>query len=453
MSSYSPSKTEGPSPEPIIPFSEPAWLAGMPSPYYKETHKRFQKAARAFLEEHLIPHAFEWETAETVPDHVYPIFAKANMTVPNLPAPLPIQWLHRVGIKDILGTPIEEWDYLHTAIYLDEMSRTGISGPGSSMTAGMAFGIPPVIKFGNQQLQERFIPDALTGKTRWCIAITEPGAGSDVAQIQTTARKSEDGKHYIVNGEKKWITNGFWSDYAAMAVRTGGPGAAGLSMIVCPLKGHPGVNMRRLKVSGQISAGTTYIELDEVKVPVENLIGEEGMGMRYVMTNFNHERLTIAVGVARQSRVALSSAFAYVMKREAFSKPLIDQPVVRHRLAKAGAELETLQAWVEQFVYMMTQLPKAEADVKLGGLTALAKAKAGMVFKECAECAVLLFGGNGYTRTGQGEIAEKIYRDVMGARIPGGSEDVMLDLAIRQLVKNYNNATKAMERPKGTSKL
>jgi acyl-CoA dehydrogenase len=141
------------------------------------------------------------------------------------------------------------------------------------------------------------------------------------------------------------------------------------------------------------------------------------------------------------------------MKREAFGKALIEQPVVRNRLARAGAELETLQAWVDQFVYQMTQLTKAEADVKLGGLTALAKAKAGMVFNECAQTAMLLFGGNGYTRTGQGEIAERMYREVPGARIPGGSEDVMLDLAIRQLVKNYRNATQAMERPRGSSKI
>lgn len=310
-----------------------------------------------------------------------------------------------------------------------------------------------MIKFGSKALHEKFLPELLPGKKRTCIAITEPGAGSDVANIATTAVKSPDGKHYIINGEKKWITNGFWSDYATMAVRTGGPGAGGLSVIVCPLKGYPGVTMRRLKVAGQISAGTTYIELDDVKVPVENLVGEEGMGMRYIMTNFNHERLSIAVGVTRTARVALSAAFAYVMKREAFGKTLIEQPVVRHRLAKAGAELETLQAWVEQFVYQMTQLSKEEADAKLGGLTALAKAKAGMVLNECAQTAVLLFGGNGYTRTGQGEIAERIYREVPGARIPGGSEDVMLDLAVRQLVKNYKNATKAMERPRGSSKL
>lgn len=195
-----------------------------------------------------------------------------------------------------------------------------------------------------------------------------------------------------------------------MAVRTGGPGAAGLSVLVVPLKGHPGVSMRRLKVSGQITGGTTYIELDDVKVPVSNIVGKEGEGMRIIMTNFNHERLVISVGVTRQARVALSSAFAYCLKREAFGKTLMDQPVVRHRLAKAGAELETMWAWIEQILYQLVHLSKEEGDRQLGGLTALAKAKSAMVLNECAQCAVLLFGGNGFTQTGQGELVEGQYR-------------------------------------------
>lgn len=125
-----------------------------------------------------------------------------------------------------------------------------------------------------------------------------------------------------------------------MAVRTGGPGAGGISMMVVPLLDTPGVTMRRLKVGGQRTAGTTYIELDDVKIPVSNLIGEEGKGMLYVMQNFNHERLTISVSVNRLGRVALGSAFEYAMKREAFGKTLMEQPVVRHRLAKAGGALE-----------------------------------------------------------------------------------------------------------------
>lgn len=128
--------------------------------------------------------------------------------------------------------------------------------------------------------------------------------------------------------------------------------------------------------------------------------------MKYIMTNFNHERLSIAVNVTRQARVALSAAFEYVLKREAFGRTLIEQPVVRHRLAKAGALLESQWAWVEQFGYQLTKMPKEESDTALGGLTGLLKANAGIVFKECADVAVLLFGGNGYTTSGQGELVE-----------------------------------------------
>lgn len=437
-----------------VPFSEPPWLCNLPSPYYNESHRKWQKTCRAFIDENLVKHALEWERAETVPEDVFRTFAEANFLIPNLPAPLPVDWLKRLGIHEMPGgLKVEDWDYIHTAIYVDEMARSGLAGPSGSISTGMAFGVPPLIKFGSKQLQERFLPDLLRGRKRTCIAITEPEAGSDVANICTTATKTSDGKQYIINGTKKWITNGIWSDYAAMAVRTGGPGAGGLSLLQVPLKGHAGVTMRRLKVSGQISAGTTFIELDDVKVPVENLIGEEGMGMKYIMTNFNHERLTISIGVTRQARVALAAAFEYCLKREAFGKTLMEQPVVRQRLARAGALLESQWAWVESFVFQMTRLGRDEADRELGGLTAMAKAQAGIVLNECAQCAVLLFGGNGFTRTGQGEIAERIYREVPGARIPGGSEDVMMDLAVRQLVKNYQSQIKRMERPKGSSRL
>ncbi|KAI5252015.1 hypothetical protein E4T42_03880 [Aureobasidium subglaciale] len=440
------------SPRPI-PFSEPPYLSGIPSPYYSDSHLSWQKRCREFISKNLTSHAMEWETAETVPEHVFHDFSAANMLLPSLPAPLPVERLKSLGIKDILGLLVEEFDYFHNAIYTDEMLKSGLAGPSGSLTTGMAFGVPPLYKFGSKELQDRFLPDLLTGRKRACIAITEPDAGSDVANIQTTAVKSKDGKTYTINGTKKWITNGIWSELSCMAVRTGGPGPGGLSLMVVPLKGHEGVSMRRLKVSGQISAGTTYIELDDVVVPAENLIGEEGMGMKYIMTNFNHERLTIAIGCARQARVALGAAFEYCMKREAFGKSLMDQPVVRHRLAKCGAQLEAQWTWTESFVYAMTKLPKKDADVELGGLTAAAKAQAGVVLMECAQAAVLLFGGNGYTRSGQGEIAEKMWREVPGNRIPGGSEDVMFDLSVRQLVKNYQNKTKMLERPRGSSKL
>ncbi|KAF2154893.1 acyl-CoA dehydrogenase NM domain-like protein [Myriangium duriaei CBS 260.36] len=390
-----------------IPFSEPLWLQGIPSPYYTDSHRKWQKACRAFIGENLTKHAFEWEREETLPEHVFQTFSKAHMLIPALPAPLPVERLKSLGINEILGLPVEEFDYFHNCIYTDEMHKSGLIGPPGSLTTGMSFGVPPMIKFGSKELQDRILPDLLTGRKRACIAITEPDAGSDVANIQTTAVKSSDGKKYIINGTKKWITNGYWSHWSTMAVRTGGAGAGGLSLVVVPLKGHPGVTMRRLKVQGQVSAGTTYIELDDVEVPVENLLGKEGMGMKYIMTNFNHERLSLAVAATRQARVALSAAFEYCLKREAFGKSLMEQPVVRHRLAKCGAPLEAQWAWLETFIYSLIKMPRDEADVELGGLTAAAKAQAGIVLNECAQCAMLLFGGNGYTRTGQGEIAER----------------------------------------------
>ncbi len=293
------------------------------------------------------------------------------------------------------------------------MARTGSLGPSGAVTTGIAFGLTPILKFGNQQLQERFVPDLITGNKRICIAITEPGAGSDVSNIQTTATRSKCGNYFIVNGTKKWITNGLWSHYASMAVRTGGPGPGGLSMMVVPLLNTPGVSMRRIKVGGQTAAGTTFIELDDVRVPIDNLIGQEGMGMKYVMQNFNHERLTISIAVNRISRVALSAAFEYCLKREAFGKTLMEQPVVRHRLAKCGADLEAHWAWIEQFTYCMTKLTEEQANTELGGLTALAKAQAGRIIEVCASTAVLLFGGNGYTKSGQGEIVESALQPIL----------------------------------------
>ncbi|KAJ0373230.1 hypothetical protein COL26b_008589 [Colletotrichum chrysophilum] len=427
-----------------VPFADPPWLRGLPSPYFNDSHKRFQVACRKFIDENLNKDALEWETSEEVPSNVFKTFADGNFLLPALPAPLPVEWLRKLGITHMPGrVPIEEWDYLHTMIYSDEMSRSGLAGPGGSITTGVAFGIPPLLHYGDSKLQERFLPELLLGRKRTCIAITEPDAGSDVANITTTAELQ--GNEYIVNGTKKWITNGVMADYATLAVRTGGEGsgAKGISLLVVPLD-QPGVSRRRLKVSGQIIAGTSFIELSDVRVPRENLIGRENEGMKYIMHNFNHERMFISVGVTRQARVALSSAFALS------GKPLIDQPVVRHRLAKCGALLESQSAWVESFAYQLSKMPKKTADEELGGLTSLCKANAGIVLDECARCAVLLFGGNGYTRTGKGEIAEKIYREVPGARIPGGSEDVLLDLAIRQLTKRFLAET---EKEKKRSKL
>ena len=174
---------------PIVPFSEPPYLAGLPSPYYKPTHLAWQKACREFVQKNLLDSALEWDTEETIPEHVFETFAKAGMLLPSLPAPLPVEWLKRLGIHKILGVvKVEDFDYIHTMIYCDEvpcpssfvysptranicqqMARSGLAGPSGSLTTGISFGVPPILKYGNKQLQDRFLPELLTGKKRTCI--------------------------------------------------------------------------------------------------------------------------------------------------------------------------------------------------------------------------------------------------------------------------------------------
>jgi acyl-CoA dehydrogenase len=205
-----------------IPFSDPPWLMGLPSAYYNDSHRKWQKTCRAIVDELMMPDAGEWEQAGDVPGmqfHLYSLqsltpkppedlyskFAARNFLIPNLYSPLPVKWLKKLGIHELPGgLKVEDFDYLHTLIYIDEMARTGSAGPSGAVTTGVAFGLPPILKFGSQELQERFVPDVITGKKRICIAITEPGAGSDVGNVATTAVRTDDGKHFIVNGTKKW---------------------------------------------------------------------------------------------------------------------------------------------------------------------------------------------------------------------------------------------------------
>jgi acyl-CoA dehydrogenase len=189
----------------IVPFAEPPWLRGMPSPYYKASHIKWQKDTREFADRVLNAHAMEWETAETIPSSVYGEFVAAGVLPATLPAPLPVALLKSLGITHLLGgLPVEDFDVLHGAIFQDNILRSGLMGPPGAITTGIAFGTPPIYKFGSKELQKKFLPDILTGKKRICIAITEPGSGSDVMGTSTTAVKTADGKFYIVNGIKKW---------------------------------------------------------------------------------------------------------------------------------------------------------------------------------------------------------------------------------------------------------
>lgn len=371
------------------------------------------------------------------PQELYQQFAKDGFLVPfALGVHIPKKFYDMAdNVKLPGGVAPEDWDHFHDLIMVDELCRTGSQAPMMANYGGLAYGAGPIVHFASEEMQKRYLPDLLTGRKRICLAITEPRAGSDVAGLGTTAEKTADGKHYIVNGEKKWITNGIYSDYFTTAVRTSGkPGdMRGITFLVIP-KG-PGVKTRKMEIMGGSASGTTYVTYEDVKVPVENVIGKEGEGFKYIMQNFLHERITIIVIACRLCRVCLEQTVEHCKRRKAFGKSLMDQPVVRHKIALMASKTEALSAYMESVVYQISQMSTVEANARMGGQAALLKAYATATIEYVASEAVKLFGGMGITQSGPGQTVERIFREYKALQIPGGSEDVMLDLGVRQGLK------------------
>jgi len=302
------------------------------------------------------------------------------------------------------------------------------------IAGGLGIGLPPILHFGSPEMQDRIIPPCVQGKKIICLCITEPSAGSDVANLTTVATKTEDGKHYIVNGEKKWITNGTFADYFTVAVRTGEKGMGGISMLLLE-RSMPGLKTRPMKCSGMWGSGTAYVTFEDVLVPVENLIGEENQGFMGVMFNFNHERFGFVAQATRFARVCYEDAFRYAMKRKTFGKRLVDHQAIRTKLAHMARQIESTQAALELLTYQAMKMDHLEALNKLAGPIALLKAQSSQVFEMCAREAAQIFGGLSYTMGGQGGKVERLYREVRAYAIPGGSEEIMLDFGMRMAVK------------------
>ena len=233
-----------------------------------------------------MPNVFDWEEARKIPDEIYKAMGDRGYLGGLLGGSYPIH----LAPNPIKSVPPEKWDFFHEVLLTDEISRAGSGGLVWNLIGGFGIGCPPVTRFGSKELNERIVPGILAGDKRICLAVTEPDAGSDVANLGCEAKLTEDGKHYIVNGEKKWITNGIWSDYFTTAVRTGdeGSGMNGISVLLIE-RSFGGVSTRKMDCQGVWSSGTTYVTFEDVKVPVGNLLGKHNQGFRVIMTNFNHE--------------------------------------------------------------------------------------------------------------------------------------------------------------------
>lgn len=414
----------------LIPYADPSWYQGYRSPYYKDSHRRLRAEVREWVDTEITPFCAEWDEAKSMPESVYQSMGDRGYLAGAMGVHFPVDYTD----KRVKAVAPEEWDHFHELILTDELSRCGSGGAVWNLIGGYGIGLPPLFKFGSEALKRRVVPDIIAGKKRICLAITEPDAGSDVANLTTSAKLTSDGKHYIVNGEKKWITNGLLSDYFTVAVRTGGNGMNGVSLLLIE-KTMPGVETRQMKCMGVFASATTYVTFEDVKVPVENLIGKENQGFRVIMTNFNHERIGIIMQSNRFARVCYEEAFKYSLKRKTFGQRLFDHPVINMKLAQMGRQLEAAHAKLEELVYQMNEMDENEAMLVLGGAVAGLKAQSTLMFEFCAREAAQIFGGLSYSKGGQGEKVERLYREVRAYAIPGGSEEIMLQLSIKQGAK------------------
>lgn len=406
-----------------LPFCEPYWYQGFHSPYYTDSHRAFRAKVREFCEKEVRPNVDKWIAS---PDG-YPLSLHEKAYAAGIGG--------AIFPKEYGGTPPEGYNAFHELIMWDELARAG-GGAVLGQLGINSMALPPVIAYGSDAMKDEVVRAVVTGKKHISLAISEPGAGSDVAAIATTAVR--DGDSYVINGTKKWITGGKQADWLTMLVRTGGPdsGPMGLSLLLVPTLAK-GVHVRKMPTQFDSSHSTTFITLSDVRVPATNMIGDEGIGFMAILRNFNHERFVIACGAVRGSRLMFELALKEALWRRTFGKRLIEHQVIRAKLAEMARLTEALQDNLERVAY---QFSRGVADAKLGGQCAMLKVNGSRTFEYCCREASQIFGGSSIVREGRGKLVERAYREVRASAIPGGSEEILLDLAMRQIVAQADAA-------------
>ncbi len=376
------------------------------SPYYDATHEALAQSVRRFVEREVAPHIDRWEEEGELPRALHVKAAEAGILGLRYP--------------EEFGGQSEGFDIFHGLTQTEELSRVGAGGLGASlMTHGI--GLPPILATGSDEMKRRVAPPVLAGEKIIALGITEPSGGSDVANLKTRAVRTGD--RYIVNGSKMFITSGMRADWLTCAGRTGGAGAGGVSLLLIDMDAK-GVSRTRLEKMGWRCSDTAAIHFEDVEVPPENLIGPENGGFIGIMRNFNSERLGMAMGCCAFARVCLREAADWAQNRETFGKPLVGHQSIRIKLADMARQVNVTQAWVDLCAWQVQQGCDQPADF------AMLKVQATRMLEAVAREAAQVLGGASYIR---GSKVERIYREVRVNAIGGGSEEIMLDLAGRQL--------------------
>ena len=370
-------------------------------------HETFRDSVRTFVEREIAPHVNAWDEAGSFPRSLYRRAAEMGLLGLGYP-------------ESLGGTPADGW---YRLVATEEIARAGSGGLMASLFSH-SIGLPPVVAHGSESLQRRIVPAVLAGERIAALAITEPGGGSDVARLCTKARR--DGQEWVIDGEKTFITSGMRADWITLAVRTGGPGAAGISLLVVP-GDAPGLTRSPLAKMGWWCSDTAQLRFDGVRVPLDHLLGDEGAGFHMVMQNFNGERLLMSAGAVAFAQVCLDEALDWARQRKTFGASLVEHQVIRHKLMDMRMRIASARAWLHALVERQEAGdtgPEWVADL------CLLKNHATQTMQHAADQAVQILGGMGFMR---GTKCERIYREAKVMMIGGGAEEIMKELAARQL--------------------
>ncbi|CAD7939890.1 unnamed protein product [Amoebophrya sp. A120] len=432
------------------PFGEPASLKKFyATPYFTDSHLRFRLGVREFFHSVLSECDELEDSQEYVPQELWEQFGTSGIFACSIGL-VAMPYAKKLNLTLPGGLKPEEFDFFHEQILHEESSRMLPPSVSDGIFAGFNIGLTPIINFYHGADKEELVSSILLGKKKVCLAITGPEAGSDVANHQTKATVAPDGKHFIVRGLKKWITGGCQADYFVTAVRTGGAGLKGITMLL--IKREEGITTKQLSTSYGKSAATALVQYEDAKVPMEGRIMAvkkgDGLnkGFQLIMLNFNHERWMIVCKVVGAQRSVIADCLQWLTQRQAFGRPLTDQPVLRFKFGQMAAAMESLQAYLDYVTFQMkTFYDRVRDDPKtwktrdyLAGEIGLLKYQATRVSTLIADNGCQLFGGRAVTRTGMGKKMERFNRIYKISSIYGGSEEIMADLGVRQALREWS---------------
>jgi citronellyl-CoA dehydrogenase len=367
---------------------------------FTKPHQMFRDSVRQFVDAHINPYVDEWEEAESFPAH--DLFKK-------------------MGDQGFLGLSYDEefgglaGDYWYNVVLAEELGRIHCTGVPMAIAVQTDMATPALHQYGSEQLKQQFLAPAIAGDAVCAVAITEPGAGSDVAAICTKAVR--DGDEYVLNGNKMYITNGTQADWMCVLARTSESGGyEGMSLLIVPTDVDGFHVAKKLKKLGNRASDTAEIVFDEVRIPVANRIGEEGRGFQYQMGQFQTERLIMSLGSLAAADQAIQMTIEYCRGRCTFGKPLIDNQWIQFKLSELLTDVECLR----QMCYHCAR--KLEAGVDFTREASMAKLKAGRVAREVADTCLQFHGGWGYIE--EFPIA-RAWRDARLFRIGGGTSETM----------------------------